>query len=76
MTFSVPVSWMGTATRYLVPVRYAPRIQSFQEEDPEVPDSDEEEEEDGMEFEDNSSLPSVDDLDGACDGTFQHFGAR
>lgn len=41
---------------------YAPRIQCFQEEDLEGPDSDEEEDE--RELEDDGSLPSVDDLDG------------
>lgn len=64
MTSSVLVSWKRAATRYEVPARYAPRIQCFQEEDPEGPDSDED---DDDELEDDGTLPSVDDLDGAWD---------
>lgn len=65
MTSLVLVSWERAATRYVVLVCDAPRIQCFQEEHPEGTDSDEEEEEDEEEFEDGDSLPSVDDLDGA-----------
>ena len=64
MTSSVLISWKRAATRYFVPVCYVPRTQCFQEEDPEGPDSGEEEE-DEEELEDDGSLPSVDDLDGA-----------
>jgi nucleolar complex protein 2 len=48
------------------PIRDAPGIQCFQEEDLEGIDSDEEED-DNDELEDDGSLPSVDDLDGAWD---------
>jgi len=63
MTSSVLVSWERVATRYVVLVFDAPRIQRFQEEHPEEADSGEEEE-DEEELEDGDSLPSVDDLDG------------
>ena len=46
------------------PVYTVPQIQCFQEEDPGGADSDGEEE-DSDELEDDGSLPSVDDLDGA-----------
>ena len=63
MTSSVLISWKTAATRYVVPVRGAPRVQCFQEEDLEGTGSDEEE--DDNEPEDDDSLPSVGDLDGA-----------
>lgn len=69
------VSWRA-ATRYVVLPRHAPRIQCLQEEDAEGSDSDEEEEGDEEELEESSSLPSVDDLDGARDiGILEPFGA-
>ena len=64
MTSLVLVSWERVATRYVVLVCNAPRIQRFQEEHPEGADSDEEEEEEEEELEDGDSFPSVNDLDG------------
>ena len=64
MTSWVLVSWKRAATRYVIPVCNVPRIQCFQEEDLEGADPDGNEE-DSDESEDGSSLPSVDDLDGA-----------
>ena len=65
MISSVLILWKRAATRYAVLLYYAPRIQCFQEEDPEGPDSNEEEEVDEEDLEDDGSLPSVDGLDGA-----------
>jgi len=67
MISSVLVSWKRAATRYAVLLHYAPRIQCFQGEDPEGPYSDEGEGVDEEEFEDDDSLPSVDEPDGTRD---------
>jgi len=64
MTSSAPGSWKRAATRCVVPVHDVPRIHPSQEED-QRDDSGEEEEDEDEEFEDDGSMPSVDDLDGA-----------
>lgn len=52
-------------TRYVAPTCYAPKIQYFQDEDPEGMGSGEDQEEDEEELEGDGSLPSAEDLDGS-----------